>query len=171
MTDDERMTWGFILDVLNVLERHGYHRSNNQHTGEAVVLIWDLARVYDGTMDAPASAYVAVPSPPNPQAKPSGHADHDEVVLSALDVRTVVAALDVASDYKRDRAAACADCVDESCLSCQSRLQDADAYDRLTAQLLETATTSRSAAASPREADRISDTSAQPHAADKEAGQ
>jgi len=168
MTDDQRMTWGFILDVLNVLERHGYHRSNNQHTGEAVVLIWDLARVYDGTLDVGESACTATPSAPQP---PPGRVDQDTGVVPAAEARTIMAALDVASDHKRDRAAACAECTDQSCRSCQSRLQDADAYDRLTAHLLRTAATSRSAASWPPEADRIPDTSAQPHAADKEAGQ
>ena len=171
MTDDQRMTWGFILDVLNILEEHGYHRSDNLHTGEAVGLIWDLARVYDGTLDTRASSYVAIPSPPQPAAHPPGRVDQDAVVVSAAQARTIMAALDVASDYKRDRAAACAECADQSCLSCQSRLQDANAYDRLTAQLLDTATTSRSAVGRPSEPDRISDISAQPHAADKEAGQ
>jgi hypothetical protein len=171
MTDDARMTWGFILDVLNVLEQHGYHRSDNPHTGEAVGLIWDLARVYDGTLDTRASDYVAIPSPQQPAARPLGRADQDAVVVSAAEARTIMAALDVASDYKRDRTGACAECADQSCLSCQTRIRDADAYDRVTAQLLETAATSRSAAASPPEPDRTSDTSAQPHATDKEAGQ
>ena len=171
MTDDQRMTWGFILDVLNVLEEHGYHRYDNLHTGEAVGLIWDLARVYDGTLDTRASAYVAIPSPSQPAARPPGRADQHAVLVSAAEARTIMAALDVASDYKRDRTAACAECADQSCLSCQTRLRDADAYDRLTAHLLETAATSRSAASRPSQPDRTPDVSAQPHAADKEAGQ
>jgi hypothetical protein len=171
MTDDKRMTWGFILDVLNVLEQHGYHRTDNMHTGEAVGLIFDLARVYDGSLDVRGSAYVASPSSPQPAARPPGRADQDAVVVSAAEARTIMAALDVASDDKRNRVAACADCADQSCVSCQSRLEDADAYDRLTAQLLDTAAASRYGAARPPEPDRISDISAQPHAADKEAGQ
>ena len=51
MTSDDRFTWGLILDVLDVLERHGYHRYDNQHTGQAVGAILDLAYVYDGTRD------------------------------------------------------------------------------------------------------------------------
>ena len=73
MTDDHRMTWGFIFDVLDVLDRHGYRRSDNQHTKEAVVLIWDLAHVYEGTMDAPCGADVAVlivPAHPSAAASP-----------------------------------------------------------------------------------------------------
>ena len=36
MTSDDRLTWGLITDVLDVLERHGYHRHDNQHTGQAI---------------------------------------------------------------------------------------------------------------------------------------
>jgi hypothetical protein len=31
MADDERLTWDFILEVLDVMERHGYGRSDNEH--------------------------------------------------------------------------------------------------------------------------------------------
>ena len=52
MTSDDRLTSGLILDVLDVLERHGYHRYDNRHTGQAVGAILDLAYVYDGTRNA-----------------------------------------------------------------------------------------------------------------------
>ena len=48
MADDERLTWGFILEVLDVMERHGYHRGDNEHTGQAIGLIRDVARIYEG---------------------------------------------------------------------------------------------------------------------------
>jgi hypothetical protein len=51
MTSDDRLTSGLILDVLDVLERHGYHPYDNQHTGQAIGAILDLAYVYDGTRD------------------------------------------------------------------------------------------------------------------------
>ena len=35
MTSDDRMTWTSSIEVLDVLERHGYHQSDNQHTGQA----------------------------------------------------------------------------------------------------------------------------------------
>ena len=54
MAGDQRLTWGFILEVLDVLERHGYRRSDSEHTGQAIGLIRHLARIYEGTMDAPA---------------------------------------------------------------------------------------------------------------------
>ena len=53
MTSDNRMTWGLIIDVLDLLERHGYHKHDDQHTGQAIGVIHDLARVYEGDHDAP----------------------------------------------------------------------------------------------------------------------
>ena len=51
MTSDDRFTWGLILDVLDVLERHGYHKYDNQHTGRAIGMILDLAHIYEGTRE------------------------------------------------------------------------------------------------------------------------
>ena len=48
---------------------------------------------------------------------------------------TILSALDEASDYKRDRAAACADCADQSCGTCQHRLDAARAYESLATRL------------------------------------
>ena len=63
MNDDHRQSWGLIIDVLDVLEKHGYRRGDDQHTGRAVGLVGDLARIYEGTQEAPAGAYVVVPEP------------------------------------------------------------------------------------------------------------
>ena len=51
MTSDDRLTSGLIGEVLDVLERHGYHRYDNRHTAQAVGAIADLADLYDGTRD------------------------------------------------------------------------------------------------------------------------
>jgi hypothetical protein len=45
---DARMTWGLIIDLLDVLERHGYHRADSRHTGQAVGLILPMVRAYTG---------------------------------------------------------------------------------------------------------------------------
>jgi hypothetical protein len=53
-------------------------------------------------------------------------------------LRTVLDALDVAADYKRDVAANCGECEvrpEGLCPTCESRLGAADAYDRVTAKL------------------------------------
>jgi hypothetical protein len=170
MTDDDRMTWGFILEVFDVLERHGYHRSDNQHIGHAVGLLGHLVQVHQGTRDAPRSAYIAVlPSPPS-AAQSSIRTGPDPVVLTSAEVSTVFAALDIAADYKRDRAATCADCADQTCLTCQSRLRDAQAYDRLADQILHAA--EPSAATQRSGPDRAEPAPGQPQPpADREAGQ
>jgi hypothetical protein len=139
MTSDNRMTWGLIIDVLDLLERHGYHKHDDQHTGQAIGVIHDLARVYEGTGGALYVSYLgqAPPSPDPEPGQPVRQADPDAVVLAGGDVKTVLAALDVAVGHKRDRAEMCADCADQSCQTCQSRLRDAQAYDRVAVQALQ----------------------------------
>ena len=80
------------------------------------------------------------------------------IIVSADQVKTLLAALD-AADYKRDRAATCADCTDQPCTTCQWRLHAADAYDHLAGQLIQATDT-----AATRQL-------ASGHAADPEAGQ
>ena len=61
------------------------------------------------------------------------------VTVSADQVKLLLAALDDAAEYKRDRAATCADCTDQPCTTCQWRLHAADAYDHLATQMTQTA--------------------------------
>ena len=136
MTSDDRLTWGFITDVLDVLERHGYHRGDNEQTGQAIGLIRDVARIYEGTLDAPRGGYVVVPSSQPTAPQPPGP---PAAVVSADQVKILLAALDDAADYKRDRAETCADCADRSCTTCQWRLQTAGAYDQLAGQMTQAA--------------------------------
>jgi hypothetical protein len=42
MSSDDRFTWGFIFDVFDVLERHGYHKYDNQHTGRLSRVPWNF---------------------------------------------------------------------------------------------------------------------------------
>ena len=58
------------------------------------------------------------------------------VIVSASQVKLLLAALDDAAEYKRDRAATCADCGEQPCTTCQWLLQAADAYDHLAAQMI-----------------------------------
>ena len=137
MNDDHRETWGLIIDVLDVLEKHGYRRGDDRHTGRAVGLVGDLARIYEGTQEAPAGAHlVEMPEPrqasPN-HARPS--AGKNAETIAAAGIFTILSALDEASDYKRDRAAGCPDCVDQSCGTCEHRLDAAQAYDSLATRL------------------------------------
>ena len=135
MNGDDRQTWGLIIDVLDVLEKHGYRRGDDQHTGRAVGLVGELARIYEGTQEAPAGAYL-VPEPRQAgqdQARPADGQNAE--AIAAAGMPAVLAALDEASEYKRDRAAGCADCADQSCGTCQHRLDTARAYDSLATRL------------------------------------
>jgi hypothetical protein len=60
--------------------------------------------------------------------------------LSPDDTSTVLDALDVATDHKRDLAANCPDCAvhpADLCSTCEWRLERAEAYDHLAAKLRE----------------------------------
>jgi hypothetical protein len=162
MTSDDRLTWRFITDVLDVLERHGYHRGDNEHTGQAIGLIRDVAHIYDGTLDAPRGGYVVVPSSQPTDPKPPGP---PAAVVSADLVKILLAALDDA-EYKRDRAETCAD---QTCTTCEWRLHTADAYDQLAEQMTQAAEASGPRQTSPSHA--APDTGGPHSGADREAGQ
>ena len=86
-----------------------------------------------GHPGCPRGSYVVVPSSqpaaPQPPGPPAA------ALVSADQVKILLAALDDAADYKRDRAETCADCADQSCTTCQWRLQAAGAYDQLAGQM------------------------------------
>ena len=155
---DHRIGLNLYCDVLDVLERHGFARGDDQHAGRAIFLIGDLAHIYEGAQDHPFGPYNEV-SPSQTEPAPET-ATQDPVTVPAGEVKTLLAALDIAADYKRDRAAACADCTSQSCATCQSRLQHARAYDRLAAHLTQAAEASATTTASQLEP-----------TADREAGQ
>jgi hypothetical protein len=164
MPDDRRLTGGFIIDVLDVMERHGYHRGDHKHTGQAIGLIRDVARIYQGTLDAPRGGYVVVPSSQPTEPLPPGQ---PTVIVPTDQVKTLLAALDDTAEYKRDRAETCADCTDQYCTTCEWRLQTAGAYDQLAEQVAQAAEAIRRRVpghAAP-------DASAPHPAADPEAGQ
>ena len=166
MPVDDRLTWDFITDVLDVMERHGYHRADNEHTGQAIGLIRDVARIYEGILDAPYGGYVGVPS--SQPAAPE-HPGQPAVIVPAGQVKALLAALDDAAEYKRDRAETCADCAGQSCTTCQRRLQTADTYNQLARQMIQPAEAS---AARPRAPGHGAPGTDGPHAAaDREAGQ
>jgi hypothetical protein len=135
---DHRMGLRLITEVLDVLERHGYARGDNEHTGRAIFLIRDLASIYEGSQDHPFGPYIGE-IPPRPEPVPPEPARRDAVTVPAGEVKTLISALIIAADYKRDRAEMCADCADQSCPTCEWRLRDAQAYDQAHAQLLQSA--------------------------------
>jgi hypothetical protein len=163
---DRRMNLDLIHDILDVLDRHGYTRADDEHASRAIGLIGDLAHIYEGAQDHPFGPYLNDTSPTQTQPAPPEPAAQDAVPVPAGDLKTLLAALDIAADYKRDRAAACADCTSQSCPTCQSRLQHARTYDRLAAHLVQAVEASATGTTTDPERDRPS----QP-AADREAGQ
>ena len=66
MSCDRRHTAALVADVLAVLHQHGYRPGDLVHAHRAVRLIGDLARIYQGTQDAPAGAYI-IQVPPGSQ--------------------------------------------------------------------------------------------------------
>jgi hypothetical protein len=85
-----------------------------------------------------------VPPPPapsralDPEPGPSVPEDDlDAVTLTHAEARTVLTSLDLAAEWKRDRAEMCADCPDQSCFACELRLREARTYDQLAVQLLQ----------------------------------
>ena len=139
MTDDEGFTWGFINEVLDVLERHGYRRSDDEHAGRAIGLIGDLARIYDGAQDRSARRLRRGTVRPADGNQPTRRTASSSPPIRS---RLLLAALDDAAEDKRDRANTCTDCADQSCTTCQWRLHAADAYDQLASQMIQATDTS-----------------------------
>jgi hypothetical protein len=162
---DQRMNPDLIHELLDILDRHGYTCADDEHVGRAVLLISDLAHIYEGTQDHPFGPYRNQASPSRTEPVPPGPSTPDTVTVPTGEVTTLLDALDIAADYKRDRAAACADCTSQSCPTCQSRLQHARVYDRLAAHLIQATEASSTAGVSDPEPARQS----RP-AADREAG-
>jgi hypothetical protein len=134
------------------------------HADRAIGLIGDLAYIYQGSQDHPATAYPRTVPPP-PPAYP-GPSRHDAITLTHADASTVFAALDIAADDKRYRVEMCPGCPDQSCPSCQTHLHDARAFDQMADRMLQAAQAAPAASASWRAPDRWSEP-----AADREAGQ
>ncbi len=149
MAAGDRMNQDFILQFLNVLERHGYHYHDDLHTDRAVGLLRDVARIYEGTQETPVGTdHAEPPSAPQPEPAPPGpQPGQDAVIVSSAEVGIIAAALEEAADYKRDRTERCADCADRSCRTCQWRLRGAETYGHMATQMLWAAKTSRTAPA------------------------
>jgi hypothetical protein len=107
-----------------------------------------------------------VPSSPPTAPQPPGS---DAVLVSAAEVKTLLAALDEAAECKRDRAGTCAECTDQSCPTCQWRLQAAEAYDQLASQMIHAAEASAARQHAP--GDAAPPAAGLHAAAEKEAGQ
>ena len=68
-----------ITGILDVLDRHGYACGDDEHTARAIVLISDLAHIYEGSLDHPFGPYIGeIPSRTEPA--PPGPAGPDAVL-------------------------------------------------------------------------------------------
>ncbi len=59
---DPRFTWGLIIGVFGLLERHGYRQGGDQHTGRAIGMLLTLAQAYEqagGKTTGPAGGHPA----------------------------------------------------------------------------------------------------------------
>jgi hypothetical protein len=109
MTGD-RTSPDLITEMLDMLDRHGYVRGDKEHTGRAILLISDLAHIYEGSQDHPFGPYINEIPPIRTEPAPPEPVGQDAVLVSPGEVKTLLAALDIAADYQRDRAELCADC-------------------------------------------------------------
>ena len=174
---DHRIGLDLFTDVPDVRHRHGFARGDDQHAGRALFLIGDLARICEGSQDHPFGPSInpvpsaAAPEPPGPEPEPGPSVPEDDpgaVTLTHAQIRTVRTSLDIAADWKRDRAEMCTDCADQSCYACELRLRDAEAYDQLARQLLHDEQAARTAR---RQAEPHAPPAQPGPAADREAGQ
>ena len=166
---DQRIGLDLFNDVLDVLDRHGFARGDDEHAGRAIFLIGDLARIYEGTQDHPFGPSINPAPSPQMAPEPPGPDSRDAVMVPASELKTVLLALDTAADDLRDQAELCTHCPDQSCPACQSRLRDAQAYDQLAARILQPAEAAPAAHHGQAEPARPARQSRL--AADKEAGQ
>jgi hypothetical protein len=165
MSDGSRQTHRLVTEILTVLERHGHHAHDHEHTEQAVAMIADLVGIYDGTSDVPASTgrHAALGLYPEPPRR-------DSLVLTGADVNAAFAALELAAEYKRHLAGTCAGCEDQSCSVCRTRLDDAEAFDRLADRLLRRRLAAHPADRSPLEPCSPGDSPDQTSSDGKEAG-
>jgi hypothetical protein len=166
---DHRIGLDLFNDVLDVLDRHGFARGDDEHAGRAIFLIGDLARIYEGTQDHPFGPPINPAPSPQMAPEPPGPDDRDTVTVPVSELETVLRALDTAADDLRDQVELCTHCPDQSCPACQSRVRDAQAYDQLAIRILRpagAAPAARHGQAEPARPARQSEA-----AANKEAGQ
>ena len=86
---DHRMNLDLITDMFGLLDRHGYTRGDNEHTGRAILLLGDLARIYEGSQDHPFGPYIGE-IPPRPEPVPPEPARRDAVTVPTGEVKTLI---------------------------------------------------------------------------------
>ena len=80
---DHRMNLDLITDMFGLLHRHGYTRGDNEHTGRAILLLGDLARIYEGSQDHTFGPYIGE-ALPRPEPVPPEPATRDAVSVPVV---------------------------------------------------------------------------------------
>ena len=88
----QRMNLDLITDILDVLDRHGYARADDEHAARAILLITDLARIYEGALDHPFGPFINQASPSPAEPAPLEPAAQDAVTVPAGNLKTILAA-------------------------------------------------------------------------------
>ena len=70
---------------------HGYARGDTEHTARAILLIHDLARVYEGTLNHAFGPYINQAPPPPTPIEPSGPDSRNAVIVPPSELKTVQA--------------------------------------------------------------------------------
>jgi hypothetical protein len=65
---DNRTGVPLITEILDVLDRHGYTPSDTAHTARTILLISDLAHIYESSQDhsCPCTSGSSATAPPQP---------------------------------------------------------------------------------------------------------
>lgn len=139
---DTRFNWAVIMDLLDVLEHAGYKRSDDDvHTGRAIALLWDAARIYAGELDEPDAApaiRLVVRGLAEAEAERAARKGAP-ATFSPAQYEIVARALADAEAFRRERAEAwCEHCDNHPSGACDRHVGDfdqADEYRQLAAEL------------------------------------
>ena len=119
MTDGPRQTHRLVTEILTVLERHGHHAHDHEHTDQAVAMITDLVGIYDGTQRRPCQHRPPRRTEALPRASPS-------VTLSSSPVPTSAPSSPPSSwppSTSGTSSRPAPGCDDQSCNVCRARLR------------------------------------------------
>ena len=168
----DRQTHRLVSEIITVLERHGHHARDREHADQAVNMITDLAGIYDGTRDVPAStgrhAPRGCPTPGHPAGKQTPTPSSLPAPTSAPS--SPPSTWPPSTSGTSPKPAPTAPTSPAPPASTASR--DAEAYDRLADRILRTAwPPGQPIAASPSQHDPASSPGQTDPDADKEAGQ
>jgi hypothetical protein len=87
----QRMSLDLITDIVDVLDRHDYTRADDEHVAWAILLITDLARIYEGALDHPFGPFINQASPSRTESARPESAAQDALTVAAGNLKTILA--------------------------------------------------------------------------------